>query len=162
MPTGTATWVQSRSSHSNKAVWQCNKCPAGQPHISRTEGAQCPYCSNRLVCLHNSLATLALEAAQYWNHSKNEKSADQVLAGSNCRAAWKCPACNREWHGSMKGRIRNRSGCPKCSRAQKVMRSQPTFAEAQPACLAEWDSELNKEDSFYPDVITLGSAKSVH
>ena len=35
--------------HSDKkAVWQCNKCPAGQPHIwtatvlKRTEGTQCP------------------------------------------------------------------------------------------------------------------------
>ena len=62
-----------------KAVWQCNKCPAEQPHVwtavvaSRTRGTQCPYCSNRLVCLHNSLASVAPDAAQYWNHSKNNK-----------------------------------------------------------------------------------------
>ena len=40
-----------------QAVWQCHKCPAGQPHIwsapvySRTRGSGCSYCS-RLVCLH--------------------------------------------------------------------------------------------------------------
>ena len=52
-----------------KAVWQCNKCPAGRPHIwtatvqNRTRGNKCPYCTNRLVCLHNSLATLAPDVA---------------------------------------------------------------------------------------------------
>ena len=38
----------------------------------------------------------------------------------------------------------------------------PTLAEAQPACLAEWDSELNEAEGFYHDVVTLGSNKLVH
>ncbi|KAL3144786.1 hypothetical protein ABBQ38_001899 [Trebouxia sp. C0009 RCD-2024] len=35
-----------------KAVWQCDKCPAEQPHVwkavvaSRTRGSKCPYCSS--------------------------------------------------------------------------------------------------------------------
>ena len=149
-------------------MWQCNKCPAGQPHIwtalvySRTKSAQCPYCSNRLVCFHNSLATLAPDAAQYWNHSKNAKSPDQVLAGSNSRAEWKCPTCKWEWQAPVESRVHSRAGCPKCSHAQKVKVSQPTFAEAQPACLAEWDHEHNEAEGFYPDFITLGSGKLVH
>ena len=83
-----------------KAVWQCDKCPAGQPHIwtamvqKRTRGTQCPHCTNKHVCLHNTLATIAPDVAQYWNHSKNEKVPEQVLAGSSFRAEWKCPACN--------------------------------------------------------------------
>ena len=62
-----------------KAVWQCNKCPAGQPHQwlatvgSRTQGANCPYCSNQRVCLHNCLATIAPNVARYWNYSKNKE-----------------------------------------------------------------------------------------
>ncbi|KAL3154721.1 hypothetical protein ABBQ38_011269 [Trebouxia sp. C0009 RCD-2024] len=53
-----------------KAVWNCMKCPAQQPHVwtagvyNRTRGTRCPYCSNRLVCLHNSLATVAPDVAQ--------------------------------------------------------------------------------------------------
>ena len=130
--------------HSNvKAVWQCNQCPAEQPHIwtalvfSRTKGAQCPYCSNRLVCLHNSLATTAPDVAQYWNRSKNEKAPDQLLAGSNFKAEWKCPACNWEWQAQVHGRTRARAGCPNCSKRRQSRQSQPTFAEAQPACLAD-------------------------
>ncbi|KAL3134596.1 hypothetical protein ABBQ38_006429 [Trebouxia sp. C0009 RCD-2024] len=86
-----------------QAVWECNKCPAGQPHVwtalvsSRTRGTQCPYCSNRRVCVHNSLATIAPEVATYWDRNKNENTPEQVLAGSNSRAEWKCPGCNHEW-----------------------------------------------------------------
>ena len=151
-----------------KAVWKCNKCPAGQPHIwtaavySRTRGSQCPYCSNRLVCLHNSLATIAPHVAHYWNHNKNEKLPNQVVAGSHFRAEWKCPTCTWEWQADIHGRVRNRSGCPKCTQQSKGHQSQPTFAEAQPACLSEWDYEHNNAKDIYPDSTTLGSHKSVH
>ena len=156
--------------HSNiKAVWQCGECPAGQPHIwtarvtDRTrKGSQCPYCSNRLVCWHNSLAAIAPDAAQYWNHSKNEKTPEQVLAGSQFRAEWKCPTCNWEWQAAIFGRTRRKAGCPKCSKRMQNWQSQPTFAEARPACLAEWDYERNDAENIYPDSTTLGSGKQVH
>ncbi|KAL3144772.1 hypothetical protein ABBQ38_001886 [Trebouxia sp. C0009 RCD-2024] len=151
-----------------KAVWQCNKCPAGQPHVwtapvhRRTRGSQCPYCSNRRVCLHNSLATIAPETAKYWNHSKNRTAPEQVLAGSSSTAMWKCPACRYEWKAPIYQRVRSGSGCPKCSHKNQKRNSQPTFAEAQPACLAEWDHEHNEADGFYPHKVTLGSSKLVH
>ncbi|KAL3144775.1 hypothetical protein ABBQ38_001889 [Trebouxia sp. C0009 RCD-2024] len=151
-----------------KAVWQCNKCPAGQPHVwtavvgSRTRGAQCPYCSNKRVCLHNSLATIAPEAAKYWNLSKNEKAPEHVLAGSKSRAEWKCPACKYEWKAQIARRTTTRAGCPRCSIEGRKQNSQPTFAEAQPACLVEWDHEQNEAEGFYPHNITLGSRKLVH
>ena len=128
-------------SHLN-VVWQCDNCPAGQPHIwtahvhNRTRrSTQCPYCSNRLVCLHNSLATIAPDAAQYWNHSKNKVSPEQMFAGSHLRAEWKCPACSWEWRAPVVRCTHARSGCPKCS--QQSQSQHPTFAEAQPAELAE-------------------------
>ena len=155
--------------HSNfKAVWQCNKCPAGQPHVwttsvaDRTQGTQCPYCCNRLVCLHSSLATVAPDVAQYWNHSKNEKTPDQTLAGSQRRAEWRCPCCMWEWQAPIAGRVRTKAGCPKCSRALIVTQPQPTFAEAQPAELAEWDYERNNAEGFHPNNTSLGSGKQVH
>ncbi|KAL3150078.1 hypothetical protein ABBQ38_013423 [Trebouxia sp. C0009 RCD-2024] len=152
-----------------KAVWQCDKCPAGQPHVwtasvsSRTRGSRCPYCCNRRVCVHNSLATIAPEVAQYWNYSKNGQTPEQVSAGSHLRAEWKCPACKYEWKAPVCRRTRIRSGCPKCSVfLRKRQQSQPTFAEAQPPELAEWDHERNEEEGFYPNQITLGSSKLVH
>ena len=151
-----------------RVTWQCDKCPAGQPHIwtaivaGRTRGRQCPYCSNWRVCLHNSLAVIAPDVAQYWNHSKNDKSSEQVLAGSTIRAEWKCPACNREWKAPIFMRTSNRAGCPKCSQTNRVIQSQPTVLEAQPACLAEWDYERNVAEDIYPDNTTFGSNKLVH
>ncbi|KAL3144713.1 hypothetical protein ABBQ38_001838 [Trebouxia sp. C0009 RCD-2024] len=151
-----------------KAVWKCDHCPAGQPHVwttavrSRRKGTKCPYCSNRRLCWHNSLATIAPDVAQYWDHTKNEKSPEQSLAGSHTRAEWKCPACKYEWKASINRRASASFGCPKCSQASKITQSQPTFAEAQPAELAEWDYERNEAEGFYLHEVTLGSAKRVH
>ncbi|KAL3144683.1 hypothetical protein ABBQ38_001810 [Trebouxia sp. C0009 RCD-2024] len=151
-----------------RAVWSCNKCPAGQPHVwttsvaNRTRGTKCPYCVNTRVCLHNSLATVSPDVAWYWDHSKNAEAPEQVLAGSNSRAEWKCPACKYEWAAPVGQRVRTGAGCPKCSHASRVMHSQPTFAKAQPAELAEWDHERNEAEGFYPHLVTLGSVKQVH
>ncbi|KAL3143825.1 hypothetical protein ABBQ32_003652 [Trebouxia sp. C0010 RCD-2024] len=151
-----------------KAVWRCNKCPAGQPHVwkasvsDRTRGTKCPYCRKRRVCLHNSLATIAPQVAQYWDFAKNEEAPEQVLAGSGCKAEWKCPACKYEWKATIQVRVRASSGCPKCSQASTVKHSQPTFAKAQPAELAEWDHERNNAEKMYPEHITLGSNRQVH
>ena len=151
-----------------KAVWTCDKCPTGQPHVwsasvnDRTGGTRCPYCSNRRLCLHNCLATIAPGVAHYWDLTKNEKSAEQVLAGSSTRAAWKCPACKHEWKARIAQRVLSNSGCAKCSSAARTLQPQPTFAEAQPAELAEWDHERNEAEGLYPHEVTLGSGKKVH
>ncbi|KAL3144715.1 hypothetical protein ABBQ38_001840 [Trebouxia sp. C0009 RCD-2024] len=150
------------------AVWKCNKCPAGQPHVwkarvnSRTRGTKCPYCNNRRVCLHNSLTTIAPDVAQYWDLTKNEKSPEQTLAGSHTRAEWKCPACKYKWKAAIHRRVSLRAGCPKCSLAARSLQSQPTFDVAQPAELAEWDHVRNEAEGFYPHKVTLGSGKQVH
>ncbi|KAL3143827.1 hypothetical protein ABBQ32_003653 [Trebouxia sp. C0010 RCD-2024] len=50
------------------AVWKCNKCPAGQPHVwkarvnNRTRGTKCPYCSNRRATLCLQLFGVALSS----------------------------------------------------------------------------------------------------
>ena len=160
--------IRVKPKSSIKAVWQCDKCPAGQPHVwtttvnSRTRGAKCPYCSNKRVCLHNSLATKAPEVAKYWNHGKNEKTPEQTVAGSSLRVHWTCPDCKLEWQARISMRTHAQAGCPRCSQAMKVTQPQPTFAVAQPAELAEWDYERNQEEGFHPDSITLGSNKQVH
>ena len=153
-----------------KAVWQCNKCPAGQPNVwtaavySTMRGSQyyCPFCCNRLVCLHNSLAAIAPDVARYRNHNRNRKASVQVLAGSKFRAEWKWSACNWEWQALRRDRVLSSAGCPKCSQALKGHQRQPTFAEAQPACLAGWDYERNIAEGFCPDKVTRGSNKLVH
>ena len=112
-----------------------------------------------LVRLHKSLATISPDVAQYWNHSKNEKAPEQVLADSSSKAEWRCLSLQL-------------ASAHKTSRPQQVWlpdrevvvqskgyQSQPTFAEAQPACLAEWDHEHNRARGIYLDNTTLGSGK---
>ena len=84
------------------------------------------------------------------------------MAGSNLKAEWKCPACKLEWQAQISHRSHRSSGCPKCSQANKVVQCQPTFAEAQPPELVDWNFERHDAEGIYPDNTTLGSNKMVH
>ena len=139
-----------------KVLWSCPNCPAGCLHIwtttvaSRTNGADCPYCRGRFLCKHNSLATKAPKQARYWDHSKNVKTPEQTLAGTNSQADWKCPDCQHEWQAQIALRVLNNSGCPRCSRSNVQQTSHPTFQAAEHTLLREWDHERNAEDGIYP------------
>ena len=155
--------------HSNrKVLWSCPNCPAGCPHIwlasvkDRTRGSNCPYCQGKKLCEHNSLATKAPIVARYWNHSKNAKTPEQTLAGSNSRADWKCPDCQHEWQAPIANRVKIDSGCPRNSCRNVTYFKQPTFEEEQNILLHEWDYERNARDGIYPDNTTLQSHKLVH
>ena len=84
------------------------------------------------------------------------------MAGSNSRADWKCPACKYEWKAQIARRAATGACCPKCRSNVSKETSQPTFAKAQPAELAEWDHELTEAEDLYPHIVTLGSHKQVH
>ena len=149
-----------------KVLWSCPDCPAGCPHIwlasvtSRTKGCSCPYCQGRRVCKHNSLATKAPTVATYWDHNKNAKTPEQTLAGSHIRVDWKCPDCRYEWQASIRHKVFDGSGCPRCSSGKYS--KQPTFQAAEHTLLLEWDHERNARDGIYPHNTTLQSHKLVH
>ena len=151
-------------------MWSCPNCPAGCPHIwktrvsSRTSGTKCPYCrQGKTVCQHSSLATKAPRQTQYWNHDKNAKTPEQILAGSNLRAEWKCPTCSHEWQAHVARRVQNDSGCPRCRyKAMGRKTKQPTYEAAQHPLLLEWDYEPNAADGIHPNNTTLASSKLVH
>ncbi|KAL3154723.1 hypothetical protein ABBQ38_011271 [Trebouxia sp. C0009 RCD-2024] len=154
MLTGTYTWEPSRSSHTTTlklfglatSVLQDNHMSGRQLSMTEQE-AQGAH-----TAVTGGCASL----------TKNAKSAEQVLAGSSTRAAWKCPACKHEWKARIAQRVLSNSGCAKCSSAARTLQPQPTFAEAQPAELAEWDHERNEAEGLYPHEVTLGSNKQVH
>ena len=139
-------------------MWSCPNCPAGCPHIwkavvyHRTRGTKCPFCQGRTLCQHNSLATKAPRQIRYWNNDKNAKTPEQMLAGSNFRAEWKCPKCSHEWQAMVAKRVRDDHGCPRCSRVGSIGNSytQPTFEAVQHPLLREWDYERNSKDGFHP------------
>ena len=55
------------------------------------------------------------------------------------------------------------TGCPQCGREAGCSKiRQPSISSRAPHLLAEWDWEANEKCGWYPDKVTLGSAKKVH
>ena len=88
--------------HSNRKVWwNCDQCPDGHPHQweaavnARTRGTACPYCANKAVCQHNSLATKAPAIAPQFS-DKDQGTAHDYLVSSNKTVIWQCQH-GHEW-----------------------------------------------------------------
>ncbi|KAL3143830.1 hypothetical protein ABBQ32_003656 [Trebouxia sp. C0010 RCD-2024] len=83
------------------------------------------------------ISLLSPELQQQWHDDSNmHLGAVKVKPYSNIKAVWK-------------------------RATSKITQSQPTFAEAQPAELAEWDHKRNEAEGFYPHLVTLGSGQQV-
>ena len=123
---------------------------------------QCPFCTNRKLCHHNSLLTVAPSVASYWDTAKNGVTADQVLAGSGARRHWLCPTCNHSWPATVQKKTQNNSGCPKCAKKSAGHTRQPTLTASNHPVMVEFDHSRNQAAGLDPDKITLGSNKKVH
>ncbi|DBA68586.1 TPA: hypothetical protein ACH3X2_013525 [Trebouxia sp. C0005] len=163
-----------RPASRRKVWWSCDQCPDSFPHIwqatvfNRTYGTGCPFCSGQAVCQHNTLAKNAPEVALFWDAEKNRPmSPDQVTVSSSMRAHWKCSACLHEWQTNVLNKVRGKSGCPKCAKANGNMPAEgtrqkhPTFAMAKHALLQQWDHDRNSKNGNYPDHTTLRSHKLI-
>ena len=149
--------------------WSCDKCPCGFLHewlasVGHRQNMdyQCPYCTNKRLCHHNTLMTTAPAAAIYWDTAKNGLTPDQVTAHSNARRHWLCPLCGYSWQTPLHGRVRKNSGCPKCSRIRRAVNKKTILTQSQHPAMMEFDSERNRKAGLDPDNITAGSDKKVH
>ena len=154
MPVGN---IVIRPGSNHKMWWSCDQCPDGFPHIweatvnGRTHGRGCPYCSGRAICQHNTLARKAPEVALLWDAKKNYPlSPDQLTVSSGMRAHWKCSTCLHEWQAPVMMKVRGKTGCPKCAKANAgrgadgTRQKHLTFAIAQHALLQQWDHDRNR------------------
>ena len=124
--------------------------------------SQCPFCTNNRLCQHNSLLTIAPAVAAYWDTAKNGLTPDQVMASNATRRHWLCQACGHSWQAMIYGKVRNRSGCPKCSRKSLSVNKQPSLTQSGHPAMMGFDFERNQRAGFDPDKITAGSNKMVH
>jgi hypothetical protein len=97
-------------------------CPEGPDHKwpqrmdIRTRGVSCPCCAGKKVSVTNSLATLYPEIAKEWDYTKNDKTPEEVVAGSHIRAFWKCSkGSDHEWPQQIGVRTGMGVGCPHCA-----------------------------------------------
>ncbi|DBA85641.1 TPA: hypothetical protein ACH3X1_005216 [Trebouxia sp. C0004] len=141
-----------RPASHRKVWWSCDQCPDGLPHIwestveNRMYGRGCPFCSGRAVCQHNTLAGQAPEVALFWDAKKNRPmSPTHVTLSSGMRAHWKCIVCSCEWQASVVDKVRGKTGCPKCAKANGGRKADGT-RQKHPTFIASAFGLKQKED----------------
>ena len=149
--------------------WSCDQCPCGLPHewLATVDNRQnmdfqCPFCTNYRLCQHNTLLTMAPAVSIYWDSAKNVLTPDQVTAHSSTRRHWLCPSCGHSWQAPIRSKVKDMSGCPKCSSKNRVVNRKPTLTQSQHPAMMEFDFDRNRKAGLDPDSITAGSSKMVH
>jgi len=143
-----------------KAWWRCPTCDhKWQAAVcARTSGRGCPACAGTTVTATNSLAAKRPDVAAQWDHEANgELKPEDVTAGSQKRAWWRCPVsdCGHRWQAPVARRT-NGGGCPKCSRNRKPAPGQ-SLADKHPDLIVEWDDDRNQ---MTPQDVTPGSRRT--
>ena len=142
------------------------QCSDGLPHAweatvdLRSRGRSCPFCANRKVCHHNSLATkrpdIAVELI-----GRNQHTAHDYTAGSGEKVFWRCKH-GHEYVASIDSRTTKNRGCPECfaiRQSSQPQQKHPVLADSQHAMMQYWDSELNTKEGLYLNKITCRSSK---
>ena len=129
---------------SAKKVWWW--CPRGHsydmPVYRKVNSAGCPYCSGRRVLTgFNDLESQHPELASQWDAEKNEKSPQQVSAGSNSSAWWTCKE-GHSWKAVIRKRSKEGQGCPYCS-GRRAIPGENDLLTTHPDIASQWDSEKN-------------------
>ena len=156
--------------HSSKKVWwECDQCPDGQPHVwettvgCRTCGANCPFCTNRKVCQHNSLLTKAPAIAAEFS-PKNQGTAHDYTVSSTKVVTWQCQH-QHEWETPINRRTSGKKGCPVCFSIRNSTQTRtrhPFLTDSQHPMMHNWDWGLNAKAGFSPDNIRCRSSRKVN
>ena len=120
------------------------------------------------MCKHNSLATKAPLVAAQWDYKANDGTPAGIVAQSSQPVGWLCQACSHRWSARPAGRVRGKTGCPQCAKANAKGRrniKHPTFAECKDpevrALLVQWDHRRNAEHGHFPHNVRLQSSKQI-
>ncbi len=115
---------------------------------------KCPYCGNRLVLRgFNDLKTINPDLVEEWDYEHNDFSPDEILAGSNKKAWWKCKKCGHRWQAFIQNRRegeRKNTGCPVCAdskrkqtKINKRISEKSTLLDLNPQLVKEWHPTKN-------------------
>lgn len=130
-----------------KVWWKCDKNHEWQASIVKvsSETTKCPYCSNKKVLLgYNDLATTHPFLVQEWDHSKNTKSPQDIVAGSDYLSSWICSRNKyHKWSAYTYARTGPKfSGCPFCSASLNSSNGEKEIAEL----LTKWGLSFISSD----------------
>lgn len=158
VPALLALWNPDRNSEpadntpsgtSRRAWWRCPRVPAHEWHASvgsvhaavRAGNTGCPFCRGLRADATNSVAALLPALAAQWNRERNAQAPEEVVAGSNRKVWWRCPAGpDHAWHASPDSRSKS-PGCPFCAgRRVSVTNRLDTL---HPEVAAQWHPTRN-------------------
>jgi hypothetical protein len=147
--------------HSGKKAWW--KCVKGDDHewesaiYNRSNGRDCPICSNKKTVLSNCLATTNPDLAEQWHPSKNgDLTPFDITEYSGKKVWWKCDKGeDHEWKASLNSR--SNGGCTICSGRKTVLSN--CLATTNPDLAEQWHPILNGDLTSLE--ITQGSPKKV-
>jgi len=98
---------------SKKIWWKCKNNHSWKTSVShRSFGTNCPYCSNKKVCIDNCLFTINPDLALEWDFKKNSITPYDVTPHSSKKVWWKCKN-NHSWFATVNSRSQI-AGCPVC------------------------------------------------
>jgi hypothetical protein len=105
------------SSNSGRKIWwKCEKGHSWQTSPNkRTQGTNCPYCTNQKTSDENNLLIKFPIIASEWDYEKNGNlNPEDVVFGSNKKIHW---ICNRKhsWQTSISHRTTRGTNCPFCN-----------------------------------------------
>jgi very-short-patch-repair endonuclease len=152
--------------------WICEKtCKYGCLHewnttvANRTgRGDGCPYCSNKITCIHTSIVHTHPDIAKQWHPIKNaDLKPEDYTYGSEVNIWWLCEktciyGCIHEWPTN----INNRTGgnnCPYCSEFKKNHCIHDSIVYTHPELVKEWHP--TKNSNLKPEDYTKGSEQNI-
>ena len=147
--------------YDKKVWWRCAQGHEWQaaPTNRVKERSDCPFCSNYTALPgYNDLKTHYPLIAAEWHPTKNGAlTPEQVVAGSNRMAWWRC-ALGHEWRAKVVDRTRGTNGCPFCAN-KKVLAGFNDLLTKEPELAKEWHPTLN--GALTPQMVTEGSCRKV-
>lgn len=97
---------------------------------------------------NRSLASLYPELVEEWD-PENTCRPDTVFPDSRRKVRWRCRVCGELYSAGITARVRNRSGCPRCTHRSAIEKTNA--AVRYPHLLEEWDESNDKRlDELMP------------
>lgn len=141
-----------------KAWWKCpNGCDYDGAIAKRVEGVGCRYCSNRAVSKKNCMRVTRPDlTAEFHPWKNNERTPDNLVAGTSHKLWWLCVPHGHDWEASGDNRVRQGTGCPYCSN-KKVWVGFNDMATTRPDLAADFHSSRNGD--LTPQDVVAGTGK---
>ena len=156
---GTVIVTDISKGMNDKYWWVCKNNVGHEwlttPNSRCLGGSGCPYCTSRIVCIENCLATNSPDLAKEFHPKKNYPLTSYDITNKSGKDIWWLCRKNsdHEWQATPCDRVTDQSDCPFCMN-RRVHKSN-CLSTLFPDLLSEWHPTKNSELS--PDSVMASS-----